>query len=108
MSKEKQKKRLIERLQTPDKRWKLSTNDLDAYEQFESYTDAWNDMLAYTNTASAPWLLIPADNKHAARVNVLSSLLAILADRVPKSSQRLNPALAQRAQKLFGQDILKQ
>ena len=64
-------------------------------------------MLAYTNTPNAPWLLIPADNKHAARVNVLTSLLAILAERVPKSSQRINPALAKSVRKLFGNDVLE-
>ena len=105
LSQKKQKQRLLERMQKPDKRWKLTPADLDAYEQFENYTDAWNDMLAYTNTLHAPWLLIPADNKYAARVSVLTSLLAILADRVPKSSQRLNPALAKRARKLFGCNV---
>lgn len=107
LSQEQQKIRLIERIQKPDKRWKLTQADLDAYEQFDDYTDAWSDMLAYTNTPNAPWLLIPADNKHAARVNVLTSLLAILAERVPKSSQRINPALAKSVKKLFGNDVLE-
>ena len=100
-----QKARLLERMRKPDKRWKITDADLDAHQRFDAYTDAWNDMLAETNSEHAPWFVIPADNKHAARVAVLKWLVAMLAERTPRYGQQLNPDLLQRARDLFGEDI---
>jgi polyphosphate kinase 2 (PPK2 family) len=105
ISAEEQKQRLLERMRNPAKRWKVTSADLDAHEQWESYTDAWNDMLRLTNTSLSPWFVIPADNKHAARVSVLRWLVAMLGESLKMYGQKLNPELVQRAERLFGESI---
>jgi polyphosphate kinase 2 (PPK2 family) len=100
-----QKKRLLERMRDPVKRWKITDDDLDAYEKWEPYTDAWNDMLAQTHTQDSPWFVIPADNKHAARVSVIRWVVAMLGENLSMYGQKLKPDLVERARQLFGEDI---
>ena len=105
ISKEEQKRRLLERMREPDKRWKITAADLDAHEQWHEYTDAWNDMLAKTNTGHAPWFVIPGDNKHAARVSVLNWLVIMLDQQLQRYGQKLDPQLVARARTLFEEEI---
>lgn len=105
ISHEEQKRRLLERMRNPVKRWKITEDDLDAYEKWESYTDAWNDMLQRTHTQDSPWFVIPGDNKHAARVSVLRWVLAMLGENLKMYGQKLNPELVARARDLLGEDI---
>ena len=105
ISKSEQKRRLLERMREPDKRWKITAADLDAHEQWEDYTDAWNAMLGKTNTTHSPWFVIPADNKHAARVSVLNWLVIMLGEQLQRYGQKLDPELVERARKLFQEDI---
>ena len=95
----------LERMRKPHKRWKITPSDLDAYEKFEAYTDAWNDMLELTNTEYSPWFVIPADNKYAARIAVLQWLIAMLSEKAPPYGQKLNPELLDRARALFGEEV---
>ena len=105
ISHEEQKRRLLERMRDPMKRWKVTDADLDAHEQWEDYTDAWNDMLQQTNTEYSPWFVIPGDNKYAARVAVLQWVVMMLGENLKMYGQKLNPELVQRAQRLFAQSI---
>ena len=105
MGQKEQKQRLLERMRKPHKRWKITPSDLDAYEKFEAYTDAWNDMLELTNTEYSPWFVIPADNKYAARIAVLQWLIAMLSEKAPPYGQKLNPELLKRARALFGEEV---
>jgi polyphosphate kinase 2 (PPK2 family) len=105
ISQEEGKQRLLGRMRSPDKRWKINAADLDAFEQWDEYTDAWNDMLEKTNTTHAPWFVIPGDNKHAARVSVLNWLVIMLGEQLHPYAQKLDPELMQRARTLFQEDI---
>ena len=105
LSKEEQKRRLMERMRKPHKRWKITDADLDAYEKFSAYTDAWNEMLALTHSEYSPWLVIPADNKYAARVAVLQGLIAKLTATAPRYTQQLAPELLARARLLFAEEV---
>ncbi|MCZ6831846.1 MAG: ribbon-helix-helix protein, CopG family, partial [Gammaproteobacteria bacterium] len=67
---------------SPAHRAQATPADLDSHEQWDDYTDAWNDMLGRTNSVCSPWLVIPADNKHAAGVSVLTWLVIILGERL--------------------------
>ena len=63
VSRDEQKRRLLARLDHPNKYWKFSMNDLKTRAKFSEYLDAYQEMLDETSTVIAPWYVIPADNK---------------------------------------------
>ncbi len=58
-----QGKRLLERLDRPDKRWKTRRSDFAERERWPEYQAAYTEMLEQTSTGSAPWWVVPADRK---------------------------------------------
>src|SRR3954453_1015787 len=76
LSDEEQERRFTERINNPGKRWKLSPMDLEARARWVDYAEAKDDMFAYTDIKEAPWHVVDADDKKAARLNVISHLLA--------------------------------
>ncbi|MGD9723208.1 MAG: polyphosphate kinase 2 family protein [Pirellulales bacterium] len=70
ISKEEQKKRFLERLNSPDKNWKFSEADVRERAHWDAYQTAYEDMLSHTSTTVAPWHVIPADKKWFARLAV--------------------------------------
>jgi PPK2 family polyphosphate:nucleotide phosphotransferase len=62
ISKEEQKKRFIERLENPDKQWKFNPKDIDERNYWESYMQAYQDVLDQTSTKYAPWYVIPSNS----------------------------------------------
>ncbi len=75
VSDEEQEKRFQSRMQTPVKRWKLSTMDLEARRRWVDYSRAKDAMLAATDTAASPWNVVDADDKKKARLNCIAHLL---------------------------------
>jgi PPK2 family polyphosphate:nucleotide phosphotransferase len=78
LSKEEQRKRLLRRLENPDKMWKASDADLVGHTEWDAYVSAYEAMLANTSTVWAPWHVVPADNKWVARAVVGSAVVAAL------------------------------
>jgi PPK2 family polyphosphate:nucleotide phosphotransferase len=58
-----QGRRLQERLDDPAKQWKFSLGDLEVRKQWDSYQQAYQDLLLATSTPWAPWTVVPADAK---------------------------------------------
>jgi PPK2 family polyphosphate:nucleotide phosphotransferase len=83
VSKEEQKRRFLERLERPEKNWKFSTSDLPERAFWADYMDAYEDALAATTTAEAPWYVVPADHKWVTR--------AVVADVITTAIQSLDP-----------------
>tara|TARA_R110000787_G_scaffold81036_2_gene175899 strand:+ start:54346 stop:55224 length:879 start_codon:yes stop_codon:yes gene_type:complete len=75
LSKEEQKRRLLRRLDLPNKNWKFSAGDLVERKLWDQYMDCYQDAINRTSKNHAPWYIIPADNKPAARFIVASILL---------------------------------
>ena len=75
VSDEEQERRFIARINHPDKRWKLSPMDLEARARWVDYAEAKDDMFAFTDIKEAPWHVVDAESKKAARLNVISHLL---------------------------------
>ena len=75
LSKEEQKNRLIRRLNKPNKNWKFSPGDLTERKLWDTYMNCYQDVINKTSKPHAPWYMIPADNKPAARFIVASILL---------------------------------
>jgi PPK2 family polyphosphate:nucleotide phosphotransferase len=63
ISKEEQKKRLLERVDDPNKRWKISQADFNERLFWDAYQKAYEDALTRCSTPEAPWYIIPADKK---------------------------------------------
>lgn len=63
ISKKEQKKRLQERLDNPEKRWKFRRGDLEDRALWDEYVRAYEDALSLTSTEHAPWYVVPADKK---------------------------------------------
>jgi PPK2 family polyphosphate:nucleotide phosphotransferase len=63
ISRDEQRTRLLERLDDPTKHWKLTVADLRERSKWPEYTRAIEDVLVRTNTAWAPWRLIPSNKK---------------------------------------------
>jgi polyphosphate kinase 2 len=72
---EEQEFRFRMRISDPLKRWKLSPMDMESRKHWEDYTKAKEEMLARTHTPDAPWWIVNAVNKRAARLNCISHLL---------------------------------
>lgn len=63
ISKDEQKKRLLERLADPAKNWKMNPQDLKEREFWKDYLEAYEDVLTECSTEWAPWFIIPANKK---------------------------------------------
>jgi PPK2 family polyphosphate:nucleotide phosphotransferase len=70
LSREEQRKRFLERVDDPDKNWKLSVSDLSERKYWKQYRDAYEECLHATSTKHAPWYVVPADDKDNARLIV--------------------------------------
>jgi PPK2 family polyphosphate:nucleotide phosphotransferase len=64
ISRDEQRERLRARLEDPTKYWKFSAGDLKERERWDDYTSAYEEALARTSTAVAPWYVVPADKKY--------------------------------------------
>ena len=63
ISKEEQLSRFRERLEKPEKHWKLDLADYTVRERWDDYREAYEDVFRQCNSGDAPWFLIPADQK---------------------------------------------
>jgi PPK2 family polyphosphate:nucleotide phosphotransferase len=75
VSKEEQRKRLLQRIDIPDKRWKIQPADIEERKFWPDYTKAYEKCLAATSTHRAPWFVVPADDKRNARLIISKILL---------------------------------
>lgn len=82
ISRDEQKKRLLDRLKDEDKYWKFSLTDIAERRFWDSYQQAYEEALTATSTDIAPWYVIPADHKWVART--------LIADIVTTSIRSLN------------------
>ena len=74
VSKEEQRNRFMDRLNTPDKHWKFSEADLTERKKWDKYQSAFEDAINATSNNYAPWYVIPADNKWIMR-SIVSTII---------------------------------
>jgi PPK2 family polyphosphate:nucleotide phosphotransferase len=79
VSKSEQKKRFLERLDNPEKNWKFSAADVQERKYWKQYMEAYQDAIRRTATSSAPWYVVPADNKWFTRIVVAAAVIDALA-----------------------------
>jgi len=75
LSRGEQKKRFMERLDNPNKNWKFSAADARERGYWNSYMNAYEDMIRHTAAPHAPWYVVPADNKWFSRLVVAAALV---------------------------------
>ncbi len=85
VSQDEQRLRLQERVDDPEKRWKFRRADLDVRARFDEYLAAYDDVIAETSTAWAPWHVVPADRNWVKAAAVAALLVAAL--------ERIDPRL---------------
>jgi polyphosphate kinase 2 (PPK2 family) len=68
----------MERINTPEKNWKLSPSDVQERQHWDDYQLAYEDMLSHTSTRHAPWYVIPADRKWFSRVAIANIVVKTL------------------------------
>jgi len=102
ISKEEQKKRLLERIDVAEKNWKIKLADIEERAYWHQYHQAYENCLSATSTREAPWHVVPADDKHSARLFVsqiildaLENLDLKLPDTTPDRKRELQAMRAQ-------------
>jgi polyphosphate kinase len=95
ISRKEQSRRLRARRRDPLKQWKISPVDEAAQRHWRDYSRARDGMLRRTHQPEAPWVLIRADDKHQARLNVIRDMLArIPSPGVSRRRARPDPRVA--------------
>jgi PPK2 family polyphosphate:nucleotide phosphotransferase len=82
-----QRKRLLERLKDPDKRWKFNEHDIDERAYWDEYMSAYSLAISRCSTPQAPWYVIPADDKVYRNWAVTKILSETLQEMNPKYPQ---------------------
>ena len=105
LSKNEQKKRFLERLDTPQKNWKFSAADIHEREYWDDYMHAYEEMIRSTSSTNAPWYVVPADNKWFTRVVVAAAIVETLEEldlTYPKLEPKERKTLAEARALLLG------
>ena len=75
LSEEEQRKRFVARIDKPEKNWKFSFGDVEERKHWQQYMDAYEACLNATSTSTAPWYVVPADDKKNARLLIAEIIL---------------------------------
>ena len=78
ISKDEQKKRLLDRINTPEKNWKIAPSDIAERKYWKAYRKAYEEAIAATSSHEVPWHIVPADDKMSARLFVSHIILETL------------------------------
>jgi PPK2 family polyphosphate:nucleotide phosphotransferase len=78
VSKEEQRRRFLDRLEEPAKRWKFSMNDVNERKRWHDYMTVYTDMIRATSRPGAPWYVVPADHKWFTRLVVAAAVIEAL------------------------------
>jgi len=78
VSRDEQRKRFLDRIEEPGKRWKFSMGDVAERKLWPQYMAAYEEAIRETSTPDAPWYVIPADKKWFTRLAVAGALVDAL------------------------------
>jgi PPK2 family polyphosphate:nucleotide phosphotransferase len=80
ITKQEQKKRLLEREEEAATAWKLNPNDWKERDYWDEYTRAYEDAISKTAARHAPWIVVPANSKWYRNLVIGESIVAALHD----------------------------
>ena len=75
LSEDEQRKRFLDRIDEPEKNWKFSQADVEERKFWKKYMQAYEACLSATSTTTAPWYVVPADDKKNARLIISEIIL---------------------------------
>ena len=75
VSPEEQRRRFLDRIDEPGKRWKFSMGDVTERKLWPQYMNAYEDLIRQTSRPEAPWFVVPADNKWFTRLVVAGAIV---------------------------------
>ena len=78
LSKEEQRRRFLKRMDDPLKNWKISPADIQERKFWKDYMKAYEDCLSATSQATAPWYIVPADDKENAHLIISQTIVDTL------------------------------
>ena len=84
ISKDEQARRFKDIKASPVKKWKFSAVDKAALSLWDDYTNYKKKMFDKTDTEFAPWIVVKANRKMRARVEVIQKLLEIVPYKINK------------------------
>lgn len=84
ISKDEQKKRLLERIKDPKKNFEFSFSDVEEREHWDEYQDIFEELVSHTSTDYAPWYILPADDEWFTRYIVTEVMNDVLRDIDPQ------------------------
>ncbi len=87
ISPEEQLKRFKQRLDDPQRQWKISENDYSERELWSDYIEAFEEALEKTSTSHAPWYVIPSNHKWFRNL----AISEIVADTLEDMNLKLPP-----------------
>ncbi|MGI8724449.1 MAG: polyphosphate kinase 2 family protein [Methyloceanibacter sp.] len=97
ISKKEQLRRLLARIDDPNKRWKFAHGDVEERALWDAHAHAYEETIRHTATPEAPWYVVPADHKWFTRLVVAATLVEHLKSldlHFPKLSDAEIEALA--------------
>lgn len=100
ISKDEQKKRLLEREADPTKAWKLNQGDWEEREHWKDYTEAYEDALSKTASKDAPWIVVAANSKWYRNYVITKTLVEALRPYRDEFEQTLEGRAAERKEQL--------
>ena len=107
ISKDEQKRRFLERMNTPDKTWKIAPSDLAERGRWADYMAAYEEAVRATATPEAPWFIVPANHKWAARLLVVEAMVQAMEAldlQAPEPSKQDQAWIAEARRKLEQED----
>ncbi len=102
LSKDEQKKRLLARIDEPDKNWKFDPNDINERRRWDDYMKAYEDCLEATSSEEAPWYVIPADDKKNARL-IISQIILDTMNKLGMAYPKVSAAQMEELKAIRGQ-----
>jgi PPK2 family polyphosphate:nucleotide phosphotransferase len=107
VSRDEQRRRFLDRLDTPEKHWKFSTSDIRERGHWDAYMGAYEAAIGATSTDAAPWYVVPADRKWISRAvvaAVLAGTIRGLGLAYPQVDEAGRAALAAARKRLEAED----
>lgn len=82
IDKDEQERRFKERMEIPEKQWKITDEDWRNREKWDQYEEAVDEMIVRTSTSYAPWIIVEGNSKYYARIKVLETVVNALEERL--------------------------
>ncbi|HSE26769.1 MAG TPA: PPK2 family polyphosphate kinase [Gemmatimonadales bacterium] len=84
ISRDEQRRQMLERLDDPEKTWKFNPGDLDDRDRWDDFTAAYDELLRRCSTPWAPWHVVPGDDRRARNLTVARTVVETLERMAPR------------------------